>query len=86
MTSLLVTETSKEEYLSLEQVPCIYYLLRFWKDITGVRALFDLGSEVNAMTPAYAIKLGLKIWKTDIRGQKIHGSILDTFGTVLADF
>lgn len=38
------------------------------------------------MILAYAAKLGLKVWKTNFRAQKINGSILDTFGIVLANF
>ena len=83
-TSLSVTETNKE--VTVERVPCIHYPLYFQKGTTGVRALVDSGSEVNAMTPAYAAKLGLKVRKTDIGAQKIDGSILETFGMVLADF
>ena len=79
-----VTETNKE--VTLERVPCIHYPLRFRKDTAGVRALVDSGSEVNAMTPAYAAKLGLQVRKTDIGAQKIDGSTLKTFGMVLADF
>ena len=79
-----VTETNKK--MTLERVPCIHYPLHSWKNTTGVGALIDSGSEVNAMTPAYAAKLGLKVWKTNIRNQKIDGSTLETFGTVLADF
>ena len=85
-TSSSVTETSKEDDVVLERVPCIHYPLRFRKDTTGVRALVDSGSEVNAMTPAYAAKLGLKVRKTDIGTQKIDGSIFETFGMALADF
>ena len=59
----------------LERVPCIHYPLRFRKDTAGVRALVDSGSEVNAMTPAYAAKLGLQVRKTEIGSQKIDGSI-----------
>ena len=79
-----MTETNKE--VTLEWVPSINYPLYFRKDTAGVRALVDLGSEVNAMTPAYAAKLGLKVRKTDIGAQKIDGSTLETFGMVLADF
>ena len=56
---LLVTETNKE--VTLERVPYIHYLLRFQKDTAGIRALVNLGSEVNAMTPAYVAKLDLKV-------------------------
>ena len=58
-TSLSVTEASKEEHMTLEWVPCIYYPFHFRKDTADVRALIDSGSEVNAMTPVYASKLGL---------------------------
>ena len=83
-TFLSVIETNKE--LTLERMPCIYYQLRFRKDIAGVGALVDLGSEVNAMTPAYAAKLGLKVRKTNIGAQKIDSFTFETFGMVLADF
>ena len=79
-------EASKEKHVSLERVPCIYYPLRFRKDTAGVRALIDLGSEVNAMTPAYVLKLGIKVHPTDVSAQKIDGSTFETFGMVLASF
>ena len=79
-------EASKEEHVSLERVPCIHYPLRFRKDTAGVRALIDSGSEVNAMSPAYASKLGLRVRHTDVGAQKIDGSTLQTFGMVLANF
>ena len=81
---LSLNETNKK--VTLERVPYIHYLLRFRKDTAGVRALVDLGSEVNAMTPVYSAKLGLQVRKTDIGAQKIDGFTLKTFGMVLADF
>ena len=48
--------------------------------------MLDSGSEVNAMSSAYAKRLGLKTWKTNVRAQKIDGSALETFGMVIADF
>ena len=51
-----------------------------------VRALIDSGSEVNAMTLGYALKLGLKVRHTDVGVQKIDNSTLETFGMVLASF
>ena len=83
-TSSSVIETNKE--VTLERVPCIHYPLRFRKDTVGVRALVDSDSEVNAMTPVYAAKLGLQVRRTDIRAQRIDSSTLETFGMVLADF
>ena len=77
-------ETSKEDNVALQRVLCVYYPIWFKKK--EVQALVDFGNEVNAMAPAYAAKLGLKVQKTDIGAQKIDGSIFDTFGMVLADF
>ena len=72
--------------MTLERVPCVHYPLRFRKDIADVRTLIDSGSEVNAMTPAYASKLGLRVRHTDVGAQKIDSSTLQTFGMVLANF
>ena len=85
-TSSSMTETRKEDDVTLERVPCIHYLLHFWKDTADVRALIDSGSEVNAMTPAYTSKLGLRVRYTDVGAQKIDGSTLQTFGMALANF
>ena len=38
------------------------------------------------MNPDFTWKLGLKVWKTNIGAQKIDGSALETFKTVIADF
>ena len=86
MTFSLVTETSKEDEVALERVPYVHYPLRFWKDTADVKTLIDSSSEINAMTPAYASKLGLQARHTDVGAQKIDGSILQTFGIVLASF
>ena len=48
--------------------------------------MFDSGSKVNAMSLAYTKKLHLKIQKTNVRAKKISGSVLETFGMVIADF
>ena len=81
-----MTETSKEEHVSLERVPCIHYPLRFCKDTAGIRGLIDSGSEVTAMSPAYASKLSLKLHHTNVGALKIDGSTLETFEIVLASF
>ena len=85
-TFLSVIEVSKKKNLFLEWMPCIYYLLRFYKDTVGVRALIDWGIEVNAMSPMYASKLGLKVHHTDVETQKIDGSTVETFEIVLTSF
>ena len=79
-----MTDTNKE--VTLERGPCIHYLLRFRKGIAGVRTLVNSGSKINAMTPAYAAKLVLKVQITDIGAQKIDGFTLETFRMVPADF
>ena len=79
--SVPVTETSGKEVV---RVPCIYYPVQFQEE--QLRALFDSGSEVNVMSPAYAKKLGFKTQKINIRAQKINGSALETFGMMIADF
>ena len=48
--------------------------------------MFDSGSKVNAMNPAYIEKLGVKPQKTKVRAQKIDGSTLEIFEIVIADF
>ena len=61
--------------------------MQFGKDKgKNVLALLDFESEVNAMTPAYAAQLGLKVQKTDICAQKIDRSSLATYGMVIAAF
>ncbi len=68
----------------LQRVPCIWYLVQFQNN--EVQTLIDSGSEVNAMTPAYATKLGLTAWKTSVGAQKIDSSPLETYGMVSASF
>ena len=60
-------ETSKEEFVHLEKMSYIYYPLRFKKDTVDVKALMDSDNEVNAITPAYASKLGFKVHLTNVR-------------------
>ena len=84
-TFALVTEASMEDTL-LARVPCIYYPVQFRKDGSQVQALLNSGSEVNPINPAYALRLGLRVQRTDIGAQKIDGSILKTFKIVLASF
>ena len=83
-----MTDTSREA--TVKRVPCIWYLVRFCqkndKDKNkDVRALIDLGSEVNTMHPAYTTKLSLRAKKINVGVQKIDGSHLDTFWMVIAD-
>ena len=68
----------------MHRVPCVHYLIRFKKK--EVQALIDSGSEVNVMTPAYTLKLGLQVYRNDVGAQKIDGSTLQTFRMILANF
>lgn len=81
-----MTKTSKKEYVSLKQVLCIHYPLRFRKNTKDIRALIDSSSKINAITPVYASKLGLWARHTNIKAQKIDGSILQIFKMALASF
>ena len=86
-TSALVTGASKEAAkVILDWVSCIHYPFQFRKDKKTIWALINSGCEVNAMTTAYAKKLGLWTWKTDVGAQKIVGSSLNTFGMIIASF
>ena len=72
---------------ALERVPCIHYPVQFkGTNESQVRALIDSGSEVNVMTAAYALRLGLQARHINVGAQKIDGCTLQTFGMVLANF
>lgn len=58
---------SKEADIALEQIPCINHLLCFWKNTTDIRALIDLGDEINVITLVYIAKLDVKTCQTDIK-------------------
>lgn len=74
-------ETGKEV---LKRV--LYICSPIWFKKNKVYTLFDLDSEVNAITPAFAFKLALKICHTNVWAQKIHGFIFKMFEIVLASF
>lgn len=83
---LLVIEMSKKDYVSLEQVPYIYYPLYFQKNTISMRALIDLGTEINTIILVYILKLYLKFYYTNIRAQKRDNSTFKMFEIVLASF
>ena len=61
-----MTKANKEAVV-LNWILCIYYPMCFWKDQEEVLALISLESEVNAITPAYTSKQGLKVHPINIR-------------------
>ena len=74
----------------LEQVTCIQYLIAFLNGVTQnglaldpVLALFDSGSEVNVMHPAFAEKLGFMVQTHNINTQNINSTILETYVMVI---
>ena len=87
-TSSSVIETSKKNDMVLKSVFYIYYLVQFKKDVneTQVQALINSKSEVNVNHPTLVKELGLSIRSTDIGVQKINGTMLDTYGIVVAAF
>ena len=84
--SLTGADKKAQEVIVLDQVSCIHYPVQFWKDKATIQALIDSGSKINAMTLAYAKQLGLWIRKIDVGAQKINGSLLTTYGIVIATF
>ena len=76
----------EDKPLALDWVLYIHYPIWFKKSGVQVQALIDSSSKINAMTPGYASKLGLKVCPTDVVAQKIDGSTLEMFGMVLASF
>lgn len=73
--------------MALARVLYIHYPFYFHKNKKNkVQVLINSSSEVNAITPAYASKLGFKIRRTNVRAQKINGFIFKIFEMVLARF
>ena len=70
----------------LDWVSYVHYQVRFQKNFDEIQVFINSGSEVNAIAPAYAKKLGLQKRKTDIRAQKIDGLALETYEMVIAGF
>ena len=71
----------------LDKVSCIFYPVQFRKNKdNNVLALLNSRSKVNAMTPAYAAHLVLKMRVTNIHAQKIDRSSPATYHIVIATF
>ena len=96
-TSTSVTEDSEKAILvsvkDLKQVTCIQYPIAFLGSVTQdgsaldlISALFDSGSEVNAMHPVFAERLGLVVQTTNVNAEKIHGTIFEAYGIVIVVF
>lgn len=78
-TSMSMTKASKEDKIILEKIPCIYYPLCFCKNKKNkVQTLINSGNKVNTMNLRHIAKIDLKVRSTNIKAQKIDGSILQT--------
>lgn len=76
----------KETNQVLKHLSYIHYLISLNKDKVKTQALINPGSEINTITLVYILKVGFKIYSTDIIASKIEGSALETFNIVLASF
>lgn len=85
ITASLEADTGTQALKVLQQVPYIQYPVQF-QDEHKFRALINSGSEVNAMTPAYAANLGLFIRSIDIVAQIIDGLALITYVMITIGF
>ena len=79
-------DENEGEYPNLTRIPCIRYPITFRKKSVPLLALFNSGSEVNAIYPTFARELGLSIRTTNIGAQKIDGTMLNTFRMVVVAF
>ena len=71
----------------LEWVFCICYPVQFQKDKSkDILALLNSESEINAIIPASATQLGLKVQKINVGAQKIDGSLPKTYKIGIATF
>lgn len=70
----------------LQKIPCIRYPIQFQEGWLKVIALIESASEVNAMTPNNAIKLGFTTQKTSVRSQRINSLPLELYVMVSASF
>ena len=84
-TSVPVTDNKNKDVV-LKIVSYIHYPVQFQEGQEQIRAMFNSGSRVNAMSLVYTKRLGFKIWKTNVGAQKIDSSVLETFEMVIADF
>ena len=68
--------TNASEEVILEQILCIQYLVKFWKNKDFIEILIDSISKLNEMSPTYAALLGFKVCFTTIGAQRFDDSFL----------
>ena len=78
-----MTKKKTEEKEKLEQIPCIQYFITF-KEQTEV--LLDSRSKINIINKALDSQLDFKIWKINVRTQKIDGNTLEIYKMIVSIF
>lgn len=79
-----MTKPSKEDNVFLKRVSYTYHSVLFKKD--KIRALINFKSKFNTISLDYVLKLGWKIYHTNVKAPKIDGSMLKMFEIVLTSF
>ena len=79
---MLVIDNNKE----IIKLFYIRYLVLFQKNQKQIKILLNSGSKVNIISFNYIKKLGFKIWKINIKTQKIDSSILKIFKKLIINF
>lgn len=77
-------EATIKTLTALYWLPCICNSVKFQEN--KICIFIDSNSEVNTITLAFVVKLGLTILKTSIGVQKIDGLVLETYSMALAYF
>lgn len=76
-----VVEDDENPRSKLAQVPYIRYLINI--RIKSVLAIFDLGSKVNIVYPAFIKELGFPNRLSDVEAHKIDSTTLDIYEIVI---
>lgn len=64
---MLVVEASKKaEIVALKKVQCIHYFFYFQKNIANVKVSINLDRNVNTIISAFALKLDIKVFFTNV--------------------
>ena len=84
VSAIFTSVTANSEAIHLQRISYISYLIQFQRE--EVRALSNSDRKVNVMTSVYTLKLGFRVYPTDIGAQKIDGSIFETFRMIMANF
>lgn len=62
-----VLNPAAKTFLPFKCILCIYHVMRFKKNKAKVQVSLDSSSEINAMIPAYAVRLGFKVKPINVK-------------------